>query len=297
MHDGIQLDKLPLLPQAAFLHTLVPALWQRSDVLGLWLEGSLGRGNADLYSDIDLYIGVTPASLAAWRTLAVADLFGDAYAAHHFSPFAENFFVYHVYLTAGGIYDLHIQPRDRELPKSQRLLLACRDDAYRAELLAAVPDTAGATPFGPQPVDPAALASQLVFFWINVDKSRKVIYRHQDFTIYTGIHLFRQLLARLLFIEQTGTDCGDLTRPSIHGLKAASDVLPKALGAELGQLMGAPTTTRLEMWEAQERVWAAVARAGRVVAAQFQINYPEALEQIVLENWRKFKQEELGLPG
>lgn len=284
---------LPALPQIAFLHTLAPILWQRPDVLGIWLEGSLGRGNADLYSDVDLYVGVAPEALDAWRTVAVETLFGDQYAAHFFSHFAADFFVYHVYLKAGGIYDLHIQPRNRELPKAQRFILACRADDYHAALLAAAPDPVAeaAPPFVRQPLDPDLLPTLLITFWINVDKGRKVLYRHQDFTVYTGLHLFRHWVARLLFIEQTGTDCGDLTRSTIHGLKAAATVLGETLGDELGWLMGAPATNRLEMWQVQENLQQEVARVGRVLAEKYQFTYPVALEQIIRQNWQAFRQE------
>lgn len=293
MSEEIQFDGLGALPQIDFLYKLTPALWQRPDVVGLWLEGSLARGNADLYSDVDLYVGVTPETLDDWRSLALEPLFGDQYAAHFYSTFGEKFFVYHVYLTTGGIYDLHIQPRDRDLPKAQRLILACRDDDYRAALLAATPDPAAdpALLYAPQPVDPTILPTLLTTFWMNVDKSRKVLYRNQDFTAYTGLHLFRHWVARLLFIELTGTDCGDLTRTTIHGLKTASTVLAQALGVELGQLMGAPATNRQEIWQAQERLHQEAARVGRVLADKYQFAYPAALEQIVLHNWQAFQQE------
>ena len=290
MSNAIELSGLPVLPQTTFLHPLVPTLWQHPDVLGIWLEGSLGRGNADRYSDVDLYVGVEPTALDDWRGLDVKQLFGDRYAAHFFSNFAADFFVYHVYLTAGGIYDLHVQPRNRKLPPAQRLILACREEAYRAELTAATPDPAldDALLFAPQALSADVLSELLVAFWMNVDKSRKVLYRHQDFTCYTGLHLFRQIVARLLFMEQTDTDCGDLMRSTIHGLKAAAAVLGQALGDELGQIMGAPTRTRAEVAETQTRLCQEVARVGRVLTARYAIPYPEALEQVVLQNWREF---------
>ncbi len=293
MSNTIDFTGLPALSQTTFLHKLAPLLWQRPDVVGLWLEGSLARGNADRYSDVDLYVGVTAETLDEWRSLAVEALFSDQYAAHFYSTFGEKFFVYHVYLTAGGIYDLHIQPRDRELPKANRLILACRDDDYRAALLAATPDPSAdpALIHALQPVDPTILPGLLTTFWMNVDKSRKVLYRNQDFTTYTGLYLFRHWVARLLFIELTGTDCGDLTRTTIHGLKTASTVLVQALGADLGQLMGAPTTNRQEIQQAQERLHQEVARVGRVLADQYGFPYPAALEQIVLQNWQAFQQE------
>jgi predicted nucleotidyltransferase len=293
MTTNFALDALPDLPQVAFLAQLLPTLWQRPDVEALWLEGSLGRGNADLYSDIDLYVGVTPDAHDGLRALDVAALFGEVYAAHHFSDFAADFFVYHVYLNSGVIYDLHVQPRTRTLPAAQRLILACRDADYRAELLAAASASAAeANPqFAPQPFDPSTLQPQLVNFWINADKGRKVLYRRQDLTTYSGFHLFRQMLIRLLFIEQTGTDCGDLTRPTIHGLKAAAAVLGDALGADLYALMGPPARNRQEIWAVQAQLHDAFARVGRVLTERYGVAYPEALEAVVRANWVAFQQE------
>jgi len=287
------LDTLPDFPQVAFLQQLLPALWQRPAVEALWLEGSLGRGNADLYSDVDLYIGVTPEAHASWRALDVAGLFGDAYAAHHFSDFAADFIVYHVYLASGVIYDLHVQPTTRNLPPAHRLILACREEAYRAALLAAAPASAAEVnaQFAPQPFDPSTLVPQLVGYWMNADKGRKVLYRGQDLTSYSGFHLFRQMLIRLLFIEQTGTDCGDLTRPTIHGLKAAAAVLGDALGAELYVLMGSPARNRQEIWAVQAQLHDAFARVGRVLTERYGVAYPEALEAVVRTNWAAFHQE------
>lgn len=281
---------LPDFPQTQHLHQLVPMLWARSDVEALWLEGSLGRGNADLYSDVDLYVGVTPEAHAAWRTVDIPELFGDTYAAHHFSNFAENFFVYHVYLKSGTIYDLHIQPRNRELHSTDRLLLAVRDATYRDELIAATPADieAAHNPFSATAVDPDILPSLFIGFWLNADKSRKVLYRRQQLIAYTGFHLFRQMLVRLLFIEQTETDCGDLSRPTIHGLKAAAEVLSAALGKELGQIMGPPTRTYSELWAAQDRLHREVARVGPLLAKRYNVAYPTALAETVMSNWAAF---------
>jgi hypothetical protein len=131
----------------------------------------------------------------------------------------------------------------------------------------------------------------LVNFWINADKGRKVLYRRQDLTTYSGFHLFRQMLIRLLFIEQTGTDSGDLTRPTIHGLKAAAAVLGDALGADLYALMGPPARNRQEIWAVQAQLHDAFARVGRVLTERYGVAYPEALEAVVRANWVAFQQE------
>jgi hypothetical protein len=240
-------------------------------------------------------VGVADSTRDEWRTLAVAQLFADQYAAHLLSIFSEDFFVYHVYLTAGGIYDLHIQPQRRPLPKAKRLMLACRADEYRVALLAAAPSEEDASIFAAQPLDPAIIPELIINLWINTDKGRKLLYRGQDLTIYTGFNLFRHWLIRLLFMEQTGMDCGDLTKPTIHGLKAAAAVLGPALAGDLGTVMGSPATNRQEMAQTQALIHQEVARVGRALAAKYQLDYPTALEQIVIQNWQRFVTDELQL--
>jgi hypothetical protein len=208
------------------------------------------------------------------------------------SNFGADFFVYHVYLTSGGIYDLHIQPQRRPLPSAQRLLLACRSVDYQTALLAAVPANESEALLTPEPPAPTTIHQVLVSFWIAADKSRKVLYRQQEFTAYAGLNLFRHWLARLRFIEQTGADCGDLTRSTIHGLKVAATVLQPALATGLGFLMGSPTTNRKEICQAQTLLQTEIARVGRALAARYQFDYPTALEQIVLWNWQNFIAEE-----
>jgi hypothetical protein len=108
--------------------------------------------------------------------------------------------------------------------------------------------------------------------------------------VYTGFHLFRQMLLRLLFIEQTGTDCGDLTRPSIHGLKAAAAVLGPALGDELGLLLGPPARNRQELWAVQDQLQREFVRVGTVLAERYAVAYPAALAAVVMANWAAFGQ-------
>lgn len=282
------------LPQTTFLQELVPTLWQSPEVQALWLEGSLARGNADRYSDVDLYLCVSDAAFPQWQAIDPAQLFGARYTAHTVSTFGPSLFVYHVYLTAGGIYDLHVQPLSRELPVAQRLILACRTDAYEATLRAATVPSQREEPTSTKAVDPQELASLLAGYWIAADKSRKVLYRKQDSTTHVGFYIFRQMLARLLFIETTGQDCGDLMRTTIHGLKVVAPVLKARWDEGVGAWIGAPTRTHAEIFAAQTQLNEVVARVGPLLAARYGITYPAALEATVRQNWETFVMEEMG---
>jgi hypothetical protein len=51
MDAAFDLGRVPTLAQADFLRQLGPVLWQHPNVWAIWLEGGLGRGNADRYRD------------------------------------------------------------------------------------------------------------------------------------------------------------------------------------------------------------------------------------------------------
>ena len=55
------------LPQYAFADQLAAALSQDSRVRAVWLEGSLGRGQGDRHSDIDLYIALNAEDVTEFR--------------------------------------------------------------------------------------------------------------------------------------------------------------------------------------------------------------------------------------
>lgn len=294
MREPLAVPIWPALPQTTFLQELILTLWQSPEVQALWVEGSLARGNADRYSDVDLYLCVSDAAFPQWQALDPAQLFGARYMAHTVSTFGPSLFVYHVYLTAGGIYDLHVQPLSRDLPVAQRLILACRTDTYAATLHAATVSAQSEEPSTTKAVDPQELASLLAGYWIAADKSRKVLYRKQDSTTHVGFYIFRQMVARLLFMETTGQDCGDLTRTTIHGLKVVAPVLRARWEEGVGAWIGAPTRTHAEIMAAQAQLNEAVAHVGRVLTERYGVTYPAALEATVRQNWETFVTEEMG---
>ena len=289
MSEHLRLDLIPNLPQTDFLSELAGSLWQRDSVIGLWLEGSMGRGTADPYSDVDLYAGVTSDSLDDWQSLDVSVLFGDAYAAHYYSYFDADLFVFHVFLKEGHIYDLHILGRDHSLPKRQRLILGCRDKAWRTDLTNIENQPFIAPPI---PIDPAVVEREIIIFWVNLDKGRKLIYRDLELIIINGLYLMRQILLRLLYMDVTGEDCGNLIRLGIHPLKPVTQALQPVLGEELALLMGAPATTRAELYAANMQLGEAASRLGRSLAKKHGFDYPEALERAVIQNWETFRAKE-----
>ena len=110
------------------------------------------------------------AALGQWLETDIAALFGKQYAAHRLSKFADDLFVFHVYLADGYIYDVAVQGRDRTVGDGTRLVLVCEDEAYRAKLETSNPRVI----FAPKPVDPKDIENEIILFWMNADKGRKL---------------------------------------------------------------------------------------------------------------------------
>ena len=61
------MNAVEALPQYAFADRLAATLSQDSRVRAVWLEGSLGRGQGDRHSDVDLHVALNTEDLAAFR--------------------------------------------------------------------------------------------------------------------------------------------------------------------------------------------------------------------------------------
>jgi predicted nucleotidyltransferase len=63
---GLSFDRLPDLPQIPRLRRIVTTLWQRDDVIAIWLVGSLATGRGDHYCDLDLRIAIRSDGFVRW---------------------------------------------------------------------------------------------------------------------------------------------------------------------------------------------------------------------------------------
>ena len=71
LHVAVALEQLPAAPQTALLRSLAQKLLAHADVTELWLRGSLARGDADRFSDVDLDMRLSspPWPASAFRRL------------------------------------------------------------------------------------------------------------------------------------------------------------------------------------------------------------------------------------
>src|SRR5689334_15392162 len=96
---------------------LAASLGERSDVVAIWLGGSLARGNGDKYSDIDLRLAVRPEDFSAWNSPDLEKVLGRAVVGFRSQNWGEDGVLHHLVLGTGEIVDLFVMTTVRENPE------------------------------------------------------------------------------------------------------------------------------------------------------------------------------------
>ena len=276
---------LPNLKQLKPLLEFAPRLWARPEVLALWIGGSIARGDADRYSDVDLRVAVRADAFEEWKRPAVHALLGDTFAAHTRMDFGELAFLHHVLLTTGDIYDIWIQSETHAVGADTIIILGCRDETLRASLEACKPNA----PAVDAPASADAVRQCLVEYWINTHKHRKVLDRNLHLLAMTGIQTERAALLRLWHIEATGRDVGAPHTQTIHGLTRQMRTVEQAKGISALQTLGASLASHEDILTAIETLRDAVSQTGRLLADRLNFDYPIAAETVARQGWQEFK--------
>ena len=263
---------------------MTPKLWEHPEVVAVWLGGSIARGKADCYSDVDLRIAVVPEALEAWRHVDLNTQFAGRCVAHVLLPFGQFAFLHHLVLASGDIYDVWVQSSEEAVHDEFILTLACRDgkfaDKLRKPQCAPLPE--------PQSADGETVRQLLEGFWINTHKHRKVLHRGLHLLALTGIHNDRQLLLRLWYIQATGNDCGEMRTQTIHGLTHLMQTVEQAHGSEALEIFGASLASPTEIYRAIEQLREQVTQTGQIMAERLEFAYPEAIEHVARQGWQEF---------
>lgn len=286
----LDFSTLPNLPQMALLIDVSNRLWRREDVIAIWLGGSLGSGKADRYSDVDLRVAVSRKSVPEWHDPEFNLLFGRPNVHRWTSMTEEDAALHHVLLDNAEMYDLWIQAPEREVHQEPKAVLGCRDSKL-GEILAQ-PSSEPRLEFSE--VDPQAIRGALEMYWSNHVKNEKVIHRSLHLMARDGMYIFTGILLRLKFILATGKDCGNVTFPpmSIHAVTPVIATLRDHYGNDILSGMIPNQWTQQESVAAFDQLDRAMASTGREVAYRFNFEYPERLEQVVLQSWTNFKERE-----
>ena len=290
MNHSFTIDQLPDLPQAALLKEVAARLWQRDDVVAIWLGGSFGSGKADRYSDVDLRIAVTTNIPSEWYQPGFDAIFGRQIIHCWTSLKEEEATLHHLLIENAEMYDFWVQPPTRALHSEPKLILGCRDAMLSKRL--AEPSSEPRLEF--DEVDPIAIRGVLEMYWSNHVKTEKVIYRDLALLSRDGMYLFTGILMRLKFILATGKDCGSVTIPpmTIHTATPILKILRNRYGNSMLAGMLPDTYSQKEAVAAVDALDAAIADAGRLVAERFHFDYPVELERVVLKSWENFKMRE-----
>ncbi len=283
----LDMEVLPYLPQLEALKEAAPRIWECPEVVALWIGGSIARGNADCYSDVDLRVAVLPEALEAWRHLELNALFAQSCVAHVLLEFGEGAFLHHLVLETGDIYDVWVQSATKAVHDEFILTLACRDENFAAKLREPECEPVPS----PQPANPETVRGLLEHFWLNTHKHRKVLHRGLHLLALTGLHNDRQLLLRLWYIQVTGNDCGEMRTQTIHGLTHLMQTVEQARGKEALQVLGASLATDDDICRAIEQLREQVTQAGQILAETFKFDYPDAMERTARRGWQEFLQQ------
>jgi hypothetical protein len=286
--NPVALDSLPPLPQVESLRKIASRLWGWEGVVALWLGGSLARGEADQFSDLDLRVAVADHRLKDWLPPDLSDLIGERVVGGRWREWDGSVF-HHLLLASGIMLDLLVQGTGWEPPQDFTLILGCRDDAFAEKLTRAhlpsseEPDLAG----------PEIIRQVIIDFWTDSHKHVKVLFRRLDMLALIGLGLEQSALMRLWYTEATGRD-GGVQAGTIHSLTQTVRTVMTSTGTHGLEILGTPRADRADILHTVESNRAEVALVGRRLAERLGFEYPAALEQTVREAWRLFRVAEAG---
>jgi hypothetical protein len=274
---------LPDLPQKHFLLRVLADLCQDPAVVCIWLTGSLGRGAGDSYSDVDLGIALQPAVFDPDHLPASARLLRDNAIVHKLAKVGEHATLHHLLLAHGELYDLMVQTTEHTMREQVRRVLACRDEAFGAQLARGV-DQSIQIP----PADREVIRELIITFWMAQLQHQKTLARDLGLVAWLDEQRMRQDLIRLWYVLATGNDCGSLRQMTTHSLLPVMRAVQESLGDNALALIGQPLRMRREILEATAQVRAEIARVGRQLAARLGFDYPSDVEAVALRGWQRF---------
>src|SRR5947208_86946 len=115
-------------PHQSVISQLAARLAERNGVVAIWLGGSIARGNADEYSDIDLRVAVNSEVFGAWKNPQLEQVLGRAVVGLKSQSWGEDGVLHHLMLGSGEIVDLFVMTTMRENPEDAIAVLRCRDE-------------------------------------------------------------------------------------------------------------------------------------------------------------------------
>ena len=208
------------LPQLAILPGLVRHLLRLDFVDEVYLSGSLGRGQGDRYSDVDLQVAVTRNFSDFLSPTILAELLGAPPLALKQINLGPHLWLHNMILADGTMLDL-VCRTDIEFADTEQWTRLDGREWPPIDLEVPKPSTAWA----PQAATADEIAEAVELFWVTIHKHRRGLIRKQDLAIWTGIRYSICDLLRLQFIAATDRDPGGLMHMGIYELSGTSNWL------------------------------------------------------------------------
>ena len=248
-----------------YLARLEKQIENDSRIIAAWLEGSLGRGNADRYSDIDLHLLLTDSDLDSFRAGADQWL-----AAIHPLVLFNTMFdgkMINVLTVDGLRIDIWLQT-------AEHLTV----DPARVRVLH---DLGRRLRFEPaqQAAETGGLLQRIHEFWRCIALLPAVIGRGEMLSGFIGLGIEINLLSDIL------TAGYGVARD--RGVKNLNAFLPLDTRLEIEQAISMQGLTPSNLAKAHLALAAVAQTHGRAVAARHHLDYPHELERAVLDYVRK----------
>ena len=220
LHVAAALEQLTAAPQAALLRSLGRQLLAHADVTELWLRGSLARGDADRFSDVDLdmHLSSPPWPASALRRLLPSGLLSMREAAR-----AGVASAFEAVFEGGVIVDLDVYAERPGAP-------VVKPDAARWSHR----------------------------YWVSVLKARKLVARDQLTVAQLGLGYQRGLVLGAM-AQRAGIDAGDPQALNIYALGTLLGKLAPPAATDWAAVMGWPSRSRGEFVAAIDRLNSAMA--------------------------------------
>ncbi len=280
----IDLGPLENGPHANLIGDMASKCSADGSIQAIWIGGSLAAGTGDAYSDVDFRIAVEPGQLDQWISPDWELYLPIPPCGGLLMRFGEQALLHHLVLADGTIVDFYVQDTTRQNPEPNLVILACRNEEFRAKLEGFAHPAAMLV----REIDSTVARQFLVDYWITTHKQMKTLFRKYDHFPFVGLYLERMALLRAWYMQAAGKDID--SRVTLHMLGALHKGLDGKLTEHQHNILGMPSRTPEETVTGIEAIRIEMARVGRWLAERHEFAYPHELEAVVEQVWNQQKE-------
>lgn len=259
-------------------------LWQQPGVEALLLFGSFADGSHDEFSDLDLWISVSPDAIESWAQPDLSMLLENRPHGLRTLPSSTGGFVHSIVLEDGFIIDICALPTGSVTIHPPWKVLATRDRQTIEQI------TTDQLP-APVPASADTVRPLLEGYWLNTLKHHKVLARNDHLACIMGGRLEHGIVLRLWYIADTGfmPGAGSHVGGSLHDMLAQIRHAEQHYPEQTRRMFLHPPSLAIdELHAAIQAVRQDVSAVGRRLADRFGFDYPEHLESAADAEWNRY---------